>query len=226
MLKRLLGGKPLTEVCLDGIEFSLKHTLRRNMKRMVLRVEQNNHIKISSPKVSNKQLKAFIDDHKTWILQQHGMIKDPFEEGGKFYYLGNEYRIKHHSHELCLEGKYAYVNPERAKIQSDFFYKKHAKEMLSLRFDIWKEKMGLEVSRLTFRLAKRRWGSCNSKKNISLNPYMLKLDWHMIDYIIVHELAHLVHLNHSKAFYKLVQEYIPNYKDVEKEIKLLSLNFT
>ena len=156
-------------------------------------------------------------------MQRQAQIKDPFEEGSLFFYLKRGYRIKHHDEAFCINGETAFLNPLKPKAQSDEFYKRSAQDFLPSRVSYWQEKMDVEYKALKFRLAKRRWGSCNSLGIVTLNPYMMKLDHEMIDYIIVHELAHLMHLNHSKAFYKLVGQYIPNYKTIEKEINSLNL---
>jgi len=220
------SARQLDNIFLDGVEFSLQHTVRKNMKRMLLRVDKKNHIRLSSSGASKKRLEAFIYENRTWILQQQEKIKEPFERGALFYHFAKVFVIEHHSNILCIRGEKIYLDYAKAKTQSDEFYKQSAKEYLPLRVEYWKQEMKVEFNALNFRLAKRRWGSCNSKKNITLNPYMMKLSKKMIDYIIVHELAHLIHLNHSKAFYKIIEVYIPDYKTIEAEIKRLSLEIT
>ncbi|MDF1880455.1 M48 family metallopeptidase [Sulfurimonas sp. MAG313] len=223
MLKKIFSPGILEEVCLEGTIFKVKHSLRKNMRRIILRVENKNELRLSSSKISKKRLLSFINEHKSWILNQQDEIKDEFSLESKFYFLAKPYHLKHDTKALYIREEYVYINPVLAKMQSDNFYKKHAKKYLPERVKLWQEKMNLDFNRLSFRLAKKRWGSCNSKRNISLNPYMMKLSYEMIDYIIVHELSHLVHLNHSPAFYKTIEQYIPQYKAIEKEIKSLSV---
>jgi predicted metal-dependent hydrolase len=213
----------LETIVLDGIEFSIKHTKRKNMKRMILRVHKRHEIILSTNKVSAKRCKEFIYESKAWILNQHAKIQEPFCEGSNFYYLAESYTIYHHSKPLLISNQNIFLDPSRAKKQSDELYKSEAKIYIPPRLEFWKKKMGLDVHSLRFRCAKSRWGSCNSKGVITFNPYMMKLGHEMIDYIIVHELAHLREMNHSKAFYEIVQEYIPNYKTIQKQIKELSM---
>lgn len=223
MLNSLFRPVPLDTIMLDGIEFAIKHTRRKNMKRMILRVQNKHVITLSTNRVSEKRCRDFILESKEWILNQHLKLREPFGEGSDFYYLAETYTVRHHKNPLYISDTNIYLDPCRAKKQSDDLYKNRAKAYIPSRLDFWKEKMGLDVHALRFRCAKSRWGSCSSKGVITFNPYVMKLSHEMIDYIIVHELAHLREMNHSKAFYTLVQAYIPNYIEVQKQIKELSL---
>ena len=224
MLNRLFKPSPINEIIIEGINFKVKHSVRPRMKRIIMRIEEKNELRLSSAKISKKRLLDFVHENKEWILHRQRSFKDAFETGNAFYYLNTSYSITHHNASLVIEGEKVYLNPLMAKLQSDDFYKERAKEYLPDRVEYWKEEMDLSFNSLGFRLAKKRWGSCNSKKHISLNPYMMKLSYKMIDYIIVHELSHLVHLNHSKEFYQCVQKYIPDYLSIEKEIRKVSLH--
>ena len=226
MFKRVFSSSPIDEIVLDGISFTIKHFIRPKMKRVILRIEEKNELRLSSARVSKKRLLDFVQENKEWILHRQKNLKEAYEAGGSFYYLNKHYRIEHHDNDLLLQEDRVLLNQLKGKLQSDNFYKECAKSYLPGRVEYWKEKMGVEFNALGFRLAKKRWGSCNSKRNISLNPYMMKLSYEMIDYIIVHELSHLVHLNHSKAFYQCVQEYVPDYLTIEKEIKRFSLRLS
>jgi len=223
MLKRLFNPSLPNEVMLQGQTYKIKHSLRKNMKRIILRVEKKNELLLSSSRISKKNLLQFIDESQTWIFEQEVRLDRLQKNGNIFYYLNKKYKILHHDKKLELQDEFVLLNLNNKKIQEDNFYKKQAKEYLPNRVEFWSLKMELEFNKLGFRLAKKRWGSCNSKKNISLNPYMMKLSLEMIDYIIVHELSHLVHLNHSKEFYKYIENYLPHYKTIEKEIKVFSI---
>lgn len=226
MLKSLFPSSKLESIVLDGINFEIKHTKRKNMQKIILRVENKDEIKLSSSHLSKKYIKEFIYDKKEWILERNSKVSSLFEKGSSFYFFDKEYEIQHHKGRFEIYDDMVYINPLKAKEQSNSFYKKEAIKYLSMRTLFWKSKMQLEYSDLKFRFAKRRWGSCSSKGVISLNPYMMKLSHEMIDYIIVHELSHLEHLNHSKKFYTLVETYLPNYVQIQNEIKTLSLKMS
>lgn len=78
---------------------------------------------------------------------------------------------------------------------------------------------GLMPNKITIKQIKYAWGSCSSKKNITLNLELIKYSRQAIRYVILHELCHIKYMNHSKDFWNLVEKYMPNYKQVKKEFK-------
>lgn len=219
MLRKLFSPSDLEHISIEGVDFSIKHRRYKRMKRLRLHIEHKNELIISSSGVNKVELLSFIHQHKNWILERNKKTQDPYALGSEFYYLAQAFCIKHHEASLFLDEQQVYINPSSAKQQCDTFYKKMAKSYVPERLSFWEDKMGLKCTSFGFRLAKRRWGSCNAKGHISLNPYMMKLSYEMIDYILVHELAHLKHLNHSRQFYTLIKEYLPSHKAIESEIK-------
>ena len=81
------------------------------------------------------------------------------------------------------------------------------------------QKTGLKPNKITIKQIKYAWGSCSSKKNITLNLELIKYSQQAIRYVILHELCHLKYMNHSRDFWNLVEKYMPNYKQVKKEFK-------
>ena len=78
---------------------------------------------------------------------------------------------------------------------------------------------GLIPNKITIKQIKYAWGSCSSKKNITINLELIKYSQKAIRYVILHELCHIKHMNHSKEFWKLVEKYMPEYKKIQKEFK-------
>jgi len=98
-----------------------------------------------------------------------------------------------------------------------------AKEYLTQRVDYFSKKMDLKFSELRFKNLKSRWGSCSSSRVVTLNLQLFKIDKDLIDYVIVHELSHLVYMNHSKDFHNLVERYLPNSKLLRQRLKKFNL---
>ena len=87
-----------------------------------------------------------------------------------------------------------------------------AKELLPQRVAFYSEKMGLKPQRISITKAKTRFGSCSSKKTISFSCSLLLYPPEAVDYVVVHELAHLKYMNHQKEFYRLIEQLMPDYK--------------
>lgn len=90
--------------------------------------------------------------------------------------------------------------------------KNNARIILKQKTEYFSKYMGLKYGRITITSAKTRFGSCSSKGNISYSWRLLLYPEEAIDYVVVHELAHLKEMNHSKAFYKIVEGVFPDYK--------------
>lgn len=98
------------------------------------------------------------------------------------------------------------------------FQKINARKYLPGRCFELAKRYGFKVNKVSVRGQKSRWGSCSRRANISLNYKLLQFSVEMIDYVIIHELCHLRHPNHSKAFWNEVGKHIPNYKALDKEL--------
>ena len=79
--------------------------------------------------------------------------------------------------------------------------------------------MNLFPTSISYRKNKRTWGSCNYKNGLNFNILLMKFPIEVMEYVIIHELSHIKHKNHSKDFWNLVSFYCPNYKEVEKSFK-------
>ncbi len=105
-------------------------------------------------------------------------------------------------------------NADRYKISAEDIpvYIQKAQEYLPARTKYWAEIMDLQPSYVHITKAEKRYGSCNAKKGICFSYRVMAYPPEVIDYVIIHELAHIKHLDHSAAFYKLVEKYMPDYR--------------
>lgn len=99
------------------------------------------------------------------------------------------------------------------------FYKRQAQDYLIKRGHFLSQLTGLIPSQIKIQTARTRWGSCNSKKIINLNWKLIVFANTLIDYVIIHELSHLKHMDHSQNFWKLVQQHSPNYEELKANLK-------
>ena len=91
-----------------------------------------------------------------------------------------------------------------------------AQQILPQKVSAWAQKMGVEYNNIVIKDQKTLWGSCSQKKNLNFSYRLIKMPVSIIDYLIVHELAHLIHFDHSPEFWSCVEGYIPNYKEARK----------
>ncbi len=96
---------------------------------------------------------------------------------------------------------------------------KQAKIYIPSRVDYFSKLMNLKPSSVKITKAKKRFGSCSGRNGLCFSCYLMLYSESAIDYVVVHELAHIKHHNHSKDFYKLIEKYIPNYKERIKQLK-------
>lgn len=92
------------------------------------------------------------------------------------------------------------------------------KDTVYLMVDDTSRKLNVDVNQVKFRRMKSRWGSCSSKGNVNFNYYLKYLPENLIEYIVHHELTHLLEMSHNKKFWNIISEKYPNYKEFEDEL--------
>ncbi len=97
--------------------------------------------------------------------------------------------------------------------------RKFAKAVIPVRVDYYSRIMGLTPTGITITSAEKRFGSCSSKNRLCFSWHLMRYPEAAIDYVVVHELAHIRHKNHSKAFYAFIESYMPDYKEHKKLLK-------
>ena len=136
-----------------------------------------------------------------------------------FYYLGKKYDIIYLDSNVELYDDKIYVKNEETLNK---WYKKQIKKIFKERLD-YNYSLFIEnipYPNLRIRKMKTRWGVCNKKTNtVTLNSELIKYDISKIDYVIIHELSHFLHFNHSRNFWNQVEKYCPNYKKIRNELK-------
>jgi len=90
--------------------------------------------------------------------------------------------------------------------------------MVSCFIEELSKELNVNINNVYFKRMKTRWGSCSSKKNINLNSYLMHLPSYLIEYVVYHELAHLVEMGHNKKFWNIISNKYPDYKTMEDEL--------
>lgn len=195
---------------------------RKNNKNTYLRVDENLNIVISTGYfVTKNKLQKFIDSNEKAILKMIDKQKEKNNRKKDFRYLGNKYEIIYDKNYKSVEiNDKKIVAPDEKTLKK--WYNKETRELFLERLKVNYNRFDEEIPfpSLRIRTMKTRWGVCNIKtKTVTLNSLLMEYSTEKLDYVIVHELSHLIYFNHSKDFWNLVSKYVPNYKQVRKELK-------
>lgn len=201
------------------IEYTHKpHPRSRSIK---IRVEESGEIIVSSPKrVSKKRIDQFVTEQHAWIEKALVKIKKKKDhiKPNEVMIFGKKYiqhRINSDQHPYgvsILENKLL-INTEKSTYQAIItrFLKNTAHKYLIPRTHQIAQIMSITFKRISLKKQKTRWGSCSTQGNLNFNWMLVQYDPEIIDYVIIHELAHRKHMNHSTSFWNLVGQYDPDY---------------
>ncbi len=128
-------------------------------------------------------------------------------------------RVRRDGHELWVEG--ADLKPEAVKSRVCVWYKDQARLHFQERVAHFAVQAGVTPQRLTVRGQRTRWGSCSARGTVSLNWRLMQVPTLLVDYVVVHELCHLRHLNHSPAFWGMVAGILPDWRDRRARLRAL-----
>ena len=172
---------------------SMKFTyeiIRSSRKTLAVQVDSKCNITVRAPyNVTQKEIDFFLNDKKNWL--EKTIIKQREKQSSRKEYSNEEIE--------ALRKKAKSVLPEKVKRYSEI--------------------MGVTPTAVRINSAKTRYGSCSGKNSINFSLYLMDKDERFIDYVVVHELAHIKHHNHSKDFYSFIERFMPDYKQIRNMYK-------
>ena len=206
---------------LDGIDYEVIIE-RKNNKHIYIRVKEDMKIHVSCSRLATKlMIKHILDENTSSLRKMVSHIVKQKEKQDKFFYLGKEYDIIFDSRvqKVFIDDKNIYSKDEK---MLEKWLKEETVRIFDDRyvyvFNHYDENVKSPI--LKIRNMKTRWGVYNrANHTITLNSKLIEFDVEKIDYVIIHELSHIKHFNHSKAFWDLVGKYCKNYKQIRKEMK-------
>ncbi|WP_320034381.1 SprT family zinc-dependent metalloprotease [Halarcobacter sp.] len=186
---------------INNKEVTVELNKKRGMKHTYMRLVSSSMIRINSNiYFTENDARNLIEKKKKWLEKNLLQLEKNTLNNDEFLFLG----IKH-------------KNFDNRNL--DRFYKLEAQKMIPKLVNEYSELMQLFPTAIKFRKNKRTWGSCNYKNELNFNTLLMKFPIPLIEYVVVHELAHIKHKNHSKRFWNCVEEYCPDYKEKIKEFK-------
>lgn len=218
------------------IPFQLEY---RKRKTMEIRIKPPEEILVVAPKgISKENVIKAVQGKADWIVKKlseyeslkNRKLEKDYIDGESFLYLGNNYPLQ------IIEAKYKIprvmfeenaikvyirsVEDENIKKALEKWYRDRALEVIVQRIKYYQQYFKVSPTSIVVKEQKRRWGSCTSKRKILFNWKLIMAPLPVIDYVVVHEMCHLVHMNHSKDFWNLVESILPDYKERKKWLKL------
>ena len=174
--------KEVMQMIFENAEVSV---IRSGRKTVSIQVKPNEVIIRAPLRMKEKEIEKFVEAKRNWI-EKH--LKSLSEK------------------QKSLENIEPYSDEEISS------FVKKAKEIIPNKVEFYADKIGVTYNRITIRCQRTRWGSCSSKGNLNFNCLLVLLPDEIIDSVIVHELCHRKHMNHSAKFYEEVEKVFPEYR--------------
>lgn len=209
------------QITIDGITYDVIIE-RKNNKNTYLRVKEDLNIYVTTSYLTpNFMIEKLIKDNIPFIKKQIDKMGKRIDKKEKNYILGEEINIEVNKNikKTSFDGTTLYV---KNKSDIEKWYKKATKKIFEKHLnDVYNRfTVSVPFPKLCIRKMTTRWGVNNTRlKKVTLNSELIYKDSKYLDYVIVHELAHFIHPNHGKGFWKLVEENEPNYKRLRKELQ-------
>ena len=217
------------------------YTLRRSRRRTIALTIDHRGLRVGAPnRVPLAEIESFIRKHDGWITQKLDECREirrtptlRIEDGTRLPYLGGWLEIR-----LAYGGNHAFWkenvsdgtpqlmlcvrSPGKATSVLETELRRRALKLFGERLAFHAERFGITPPPLALSSARTRWGSCSRRSGIRLNWRLIHAPLELIDYVIVHELAHLREMNHSDRFWVIVGHYFPDYKNARNALKKFS----
>lgn len=211
------------------IEFTVKYSKR---KTIGISIKPPDVVTVTAPKgVDEETILKAVKSRGKWIVQkifelkqmEHLRQEKVYVNGETFMYLGENYALQivvDNTIKLpetkLYQGKFYVTSPtkEQQQIRSamEKWYRKQTLEKVTERISYYQRYFKVQPHAIVVKEQKKRWASCSSKRNLNFNWRCVMAPVWVLDYIVVHEMCHLVHMNHSKEFWALVERIMPDYK--------------
>ncbi|MFN0192868.1 MAG: M48 family metallopeptidase [Aestuariivirga sp.] len=229
-LKNLVRPEPLAPMVINASGTSLPVVFRKNAnaRRLVLRFSRDmSEVRVTIPhRVSRNDAMAFVNKSQGWIEKQLAKTEAQRDDPSRILFRGEEYELVYTGElrgliwidqlqaRILVPGDKAHA-PRRL---ADWMAREAKRELTEASHRRAAE-MGVKVSRVSVRDQKSRWGSCSSSGDLSYSWRLIMAPPQVLDYVVVHEAAHLRHMNHGAAYWRLVLKHCPDAAEAKDWLK-------
>jgi predicted metal-dependent hydrolase len=218
----------------DKSSLNVKLIRSRRNKRMCIRVDRCGTSVISPVNQDIESIRNFVTHNNAWILKKtkfYTNLNNKLEysplQKDEIIYLGKKYKMKFvkdtFQYTVLSENlmKITFHVKDRRSCKRNIvnWYREQTKKVLDNKVPLLGKKLSISYGRVRIGSQKLRWGSCSKEGNLNFNFLLSSLPTNIIDYIIIHELFHLVEFNHSDHFWELIEHAFPTYKDCRTWLK-------
>jgi Predicted metal-dependent hydrolase len=222
----------VSKLHIDDLEVSL---LRKDIRSLRLSITREGKIRLSIPyNLRDSEAEKFLISKLQWIRKHlerigHQKALEP-EDLSTVQYLGNSYRTQVFSHpisprvvidsseRICIFLKPGIQESAKANVL-DAWYRSELKKMIAPLIKEWEPVMGVQVQSFHLKRMKTRWGTCNVKDHrIWFNAELAKKSFPCIEYIVVHEMTHLLERGHGPKFKAYMDRFLPNWRELRNEL--------
>jgi predicted metal-dependent hydrolase len=219
-------------------ELIVPYVLRRAQRRTIGLSIDHRGLRVGAPRrASLREVESLIVEHGDWVAQKLDEWRSrarpetlQIVDGARLPMLGQSLLIR-----LALGGNHAFWNaqadpvltlclrsPDAARRVLEKALRERARALFAERLTHYAQRLALPVPTLALSAARTRWGSCSRQSGIRLNWRLIHFPREIVDYVVVHELAHLREMNHSPRFWAVVGEFYPDYQAARGELKRLA----
>jgi predicted metal-dependent hydrolase len=206
----------------ESVTYELRYSPQASEPRIDVEIRG---VTVVLPEHADTQPAELLRENASWVLEKQQMYQTyrdqaperVFEAGEMFPFLGKPHKLvteprqRHAVSEqaICLRQSTVEQSSVRQALQN--FYRRQARQLFAYRAERYASRMGLEYEQIEIRNQRTKWGSCSTSGTLSFNWRLMMASPEVIDYIVIHEVAHLREANHTQAFWDIVGEYDPAY---------------
>ncbi|PEL11953.1 M48 family metallopeptidase [Bacillus sp. AFS017336] len=222
------------------------NVLYKKRKSIGIYIDSYGNVEVQAPKdTPDKNVIEVLEINWELILQKSNEMKErlrgpkerTYEFGETFLYLGSSYLIQiSHDESIqqdqvvlkkdCLNIIVKQLDDERIQQALKRFYYQQCKAIVEKSIKKYQSNFKVKPSSIRITDSKTNWGTCDSKRQLTFNWKLAMAPQQVIDYVVVHEMCHLIHMNHDRSFWRLVGKIIPDYKERENWLALSSWKMT
>lgn len=202
--------------------------IRKKRKTVGIRLDRYGNITVSAPlRYTKAQADRFVSDHADWINKKRAELaarnplpKLTFRAGERVPFFGEEFILcMCDTRRVTVRGGSIFLPSSNPKESLKKYYVSRLREYVVSALSVYIQRMGVTPTGMRITSARTRWGSCNGENALSFSFYLGMCAPFAVDYVVVHELCHIRHKNHSKAFWNEVAKYFPEYRRAKQYLK-------